>query len=75
MEAIMMYFVKNGTVHRYPVPKRCGEFREQEQLRDTIPHGAKECLYCLRRWPQDDDNNPLEPVRPSNMTTTTRGEP
>jgi len=49
----MLYFVKekNVTVHQYPVAKRCTAVYEQEQLRDTIPHGVNECPYCMREWP------------------------
>jgi hypothetical protein len=49
----MLYFVKDNTIHRFPVPHRCGTVRENELLRDTILYGVKECPYCLRRWPQD----------------------
>lgn len=51
----MMYFVKDNTIHRFPVPQRCRVQREKEQLRDTIPHGVEKCIYCLRRWPGDED--------------------
>lgn len=47
----MLYFVKEGTIHRFPIPKRCGAVREKEPLRDTIIHGVNECPRCLRRWP------------------------
>lgn len=50
----MLYFVKENKLHRYPVPKRCTVKYENEPLRDTIPHSAEECLYCMRRWPGDD---------------------
>ena len=51
----MLYFIKENRIHKYPVPPRCAAKYEQEQLRDTIPHAAEECLYCMRRWPGDDD--------------------
>lgn len=50
----MLYFVKENTLHQYPVPKRCSVTYENEQLRDTIPHGAEECAYCMNRWPADE---------------------
>jgi hypothetical protein len=50
---IMLYFVKENTIHKFPVPKRCTAVREKEQLRDTIPHGIEECPYCMRIWPGD----------------------
>jgi len=50
----MLYFVKENTIHRFPVPERCGVVRENEVLRDTIIHGVNECLYCLHRWPEDE---------------------
>ena len=50
---IMLYFVKDNTIHTFPVSKRCAAVREKEQLRDTIPHGSKECPYCMRSWPGD----------------------
>jgi hypothetical protein len=51
---IMLYFVKENKLHRYPLPQRCGEKYEKEALRDTIPHGVEECPYCLHRWPGED---------------------
>jgi len=48
---VMLYFVKKKTIHQYPVPKLCAALYEQEQLRDTIPHGVIECPYCMRVWP------------------------
>lgn len=50
---IMLYFVKENTIHTFPVSKRCSAVKEKEQLRDTIPHGAEECPYCMHRWPDD----------------------
>lgn len=50
----MLYFVKNNTLHRYPVSRRCGVRYEKEALRDTIPHSVEECAFCLRFWPGDD---------------------
>jgi len=49
----MLYFVKENTIHKFPVPKRCTAVREKEQLRDTIPHDVVECPYCMRSWPGD----------------------
>ncbi|WP_243373245.1 hypothetical protein [Geotalea sp. SG265] len=49
----MLFFVKNNTVHRYPLPGRCPARYNEEQLRDTIPHGTEECIYCMHRWPED----------------------
>ena len=49
----MLYFVKGKNIHCYPVPERCGTLYENEQLRDTIPHGVQECPYCMRKWPED----------------------
>jgi len=51
----MLYFVKQRTVHQYPVATRCTAAYEQEQLRDTIPHGVTECPYCMREWPDKQD--------------------
>lgn len=50
----MLYFVKDNTLHRFPVPKRCRVQRDKEPLRDTIPHGVEECAYCMLRWSEDD---------------------
>jgi hypothetical protein len=47
----MLYFIKENTIHQYPVGKRCTALYEREQLRDTIPHGVVECPYCMRSWP------------------------
>jgi hypothetical protein len=52
----MLYFVKQGQIHRYPVSKRCGARHELEPLRDTILRGVDECVYCMHRWPGDKDN-------------------
>ncbi len=49
----MLYFVKENTIHTFPVSKRCSAVKEKEQLRDTIPHGAEDCPYCMHRWPDD----------------------
>lgn len=51
----MLYFLKGNKLHRYPPPKRCGEKYENETLRDTIPHGIEKCVYCLHRWPDEED--------------------
>ena len=50
----MLYFVKDNTLHRFPVPIRCGVKYDHEPLRDTIPHDVEECIDCMRRWPKDD---------------------
>jgi hypothetical protein len=50
----MLFFVKDNTLHRFPVPKRCGVERNSEKLRDTVPHEVKKCVYCLSRWPADE---------------------
>ncbi len=47
----MLYFIKQNTIHTYPVAKGCAESRDQEQLRDTVPYEVKECPYCMRVWP------------------------
>lgn len=47
----MLYFIKENTIHQYPVGKRCTALYGREQLRDTIPHGVVECPYCMRSWP------------------------
>lgn len=50
----MLYFVKENTIHRFPVSSRCSAKREKEPLRDTIPHGVEECVYCMRQWPGEE---------------------
>ena len=50
----MLYFVKDNTLHRFPSPKRCGVQRVKEKLRDTVPHGVEQCVYCLKRWSDDE---------------------
>ena len=49
----MHYFIKDNKLHRYPVPQRCGVQLQKEILRDTIPHNVEQCIYCMRRWPED----------------------
>jgi hypothetical protein len=44
----MFYFVINDTLHRFPVPKRCGVQRDKEPLSDAIPNGVKECIFCMQ---------------------------
>ena len=50
----MHYFIKDNKLHRYPVPKRCGVVFQKEILRDTIPHNVEQCMYCMHRWPKDE---------------------
>jgi hypothetical protein len=50
---VMLYFVKESTLHRYPVPLRCNAKFGNEIIRDTIPHGVQQCEYCLKWWPGD----------------------
>lgn len=47
----MLYFIKQNTIHAYPVKEGCRASYEKEQLRDTVPHGVKECPYCMKIWP------------------------
>ncbi len=49
----MLYFIKEETIHQYPVPKGCSAVYQDQQLRDTIPRNVKECPYCMRAWPGD----------------------
>ncbi len=51
----MLYFVKDNRLHRFPASKRCGVLPENEPLRDTIPHDVEECIYCMHRWPGEDE--------------------
>lgn len=51
----MIYFIKQNTVHTYPVAKRCSAVYQQEQLRDVILRGIDECPYCMRVWPDKQD--------------------
>lgn len=51
----MLYFVRENRLHRFPIPKRCGTHRDKELLRDTIPHSMDQCIYCMNRWPEDDE--------------------
>ena len=52
----MYYFIKQDkTIHKYPVPKRCSAIYENEQLRDTIPRWTTECPYCMKHWPNEED--------------------
>lgn len=52
----MYYFIKEDkTIHKYPVPKRCSAVYEREQLRDTVPHWVIECPYCMKHWPNEED--------------------
>ena len=50
----MHYFIKDNKLHQYPVPKRCGVHHQKETLRDTIPHGVEQWIYCMGRWPEEE---------------------
>lgn len=50
----MQYFVKKNLVHSFPTGRRCGASYDNEQVRDTVPHGVSHCVYCLHRWPADE---------------------
>jgi hypothetical protein len=51
---VMLYFVKENKLHRYPVPLHCNvKLYGNEVIRDTIPHGIEQCEYCLKWWPGD----------------------
>jgi len=51
----MLYFIKENTIHQFPVPKRCKAVYGNEQLRDTVPREVNECPYCMREWPGGKD--------------------
>ena len=51
----MLMFVQQNKIHTYPVGKRCSAVYQQEQLRDTVPHGVMQCPYCLGHWPEEDE--------------------
>lgn len=51
----MLYFIKEKTIHTYPVGLGCGALYEQEQLRDTVPRDVEECPYCMKVWPGKKD--------------------
>jgi len=48
---LFKYFKKNGTVHKYPVPKNCFENYIGERLLRTIPIGYEKCLRCFSERP------------------------
>jgi hypothetical protein len=54
-EDAMLLFVKRDMIHHYPVPKNCNAVYEQEQLRDTVPHDARPCPYCMNIWPEGEE--------------------
>lgn len=47
----MLYFIKQNTIHTYPVKNGCTAVYELEQLRDTIPRDVQQCPYCMKLWP------------------------
>jgi len=52
----MLYFIKQNTIHTYPVAKRCTAAYEREQLRDTVPYQVQECPYCMKLWPGEKED-------------------
>ena len=50
----MLLFIQQNKIHQYPVAMRCSAVYRQEPLRDTIPHGVKQCPFCLSLWPGSD---------------------
>lgn len=56
----MLYFVKDSHVHKFPVPPQCRARYNEEQLRDTVPHGVSPCLYCMHRWPKEEGGHVIE---------------
>lgn len=50
----MYYFLKHRKLHRYPVPDQCGTAYNNEKLWDYQLRDVEQCIYCLRRWPGDD---------------------
>lgn len=47
----MLYFIKDNTLHKFPVPERCQVKREKQILRDTVPHEVELCSDCMGYWP------------------------
>lgn len=43
------FFVKNGLVHRYPMPPGCKIHYDGEELHDSPPTGHEKCDLCLSR--------------------------
>jgi len=48
---LFKYFKKNGTVHKYPVPKDCLENYIGERLLRTPPIGYVKCSRCFSELP------------------------
>lgn len=48
-------YIKDNRLHHFPVPKYCGVQYQKEILRNTIPHNVEQCIYCMRRWPENDN--------------------
>jgi len=44
----MYYFMKNGKLHKNPVPFECPVVREGERLYGSIPEGCKLCEKCFK---------------------------
>lgn len=47
----MLYFIKDNTLHKFPVPEPCQVKREKQILRDTIPYDVELCIHCMGYWP------------------------
>ena len=50
----MLYFVKDGKLHRYPMSRHCSVRYEAEHLQDYVPQDVEGCIYCMRRWPDEE---------------------
>ncbi len=43
----MQYFIKNGKIHKYPVPSECNVEYTGEKLYDEEPSWPEKCDHCF----------------------------
>ena len=48
MKVTMNYFMKNGKLHKNPIPFECPVIREGELLYGSIPEGYELCPKCFK---------------------------
>ena len=54
MKVNMNYFMKNGKLHKLPVPFECSVVREGERFYGSIPKDCELCPHCFSEEERDE---------------------